>query len=142
MASVLAIVSKAVFEKIVKAKGSGELGDVLGIDRYTSNHASLDPLEDGGSLFLVTVRPPNEALWLVGILDDPLPGEDGWHTEPSTHAISDISALKSKLEFATGAGITAKKGALAMSLQTPRVLTEADVELLRGGGKAKPAAAK
>ncbi|MEO8703666.1 MAG: TIGR02996 domain-containing protein [Kofleriaceae bacterium] len=140
MGSVLAIVSKAVFEKLVKTKGSGELGDVLGIDRYTSTHASLSTLESGGAIFLVTVRPPDEALWLVGILENPELAADGWHAEPSTHAITDVSSAKSKLKFVTGTGITAKPGALGMSLQTPRVLTDADAALLRGGKAAKPAA--
>ncbi|HEU0036613.1 MAG TPA: TIGR02996 domain-containing protein [Kofleriaceae bacterium] len=142
MASVLAIVSKAVFEKLVKAKGAGELGDVLGIDRYTSTHASLDTLADGGSLYLVTVRPPDEALWLVGVLDDPERGEAGWQAAPSTLPITDISGLKSKLKFASGAGITAKPGALGMSLQTPRVLSDADVELLQRAAGGKSSAKK
>jgi hypothetical protein len=141
MGSALAIVSKAVFEKLAKAKGGAELGDVLGIDRYASTHASLDTLGDGGSLFLVTVRPPSEALWLVGILESPEQQEDGWYAAPSTTPITDVSGAKSKLKFTSGTGITAKPGALGMSLQTPRALTADDEALLRGG-KAAPAKSK
>ena len=140
MGSAMAIVSKAVFEKLAKAKGRAELGDVLGIDRYASTHATLHTLAEGGSLFLVTVRPPDEALWLVGVLDNPEQRDDGWYAAPSTAPITDVSGAKAKLEFTTGAGITAKPGALGMSLQTPRALTDDDATLLRGGGKAPKAA--
>ncbi|MEO6773819.1 MAG: TIGR02996 domain-containing protein [Kofleriaceae bacterium] len=141
----MAIVAKAVFEKMVKEHGgAGAVGDVLPADRYTSTHKALTPLEGGGALFLVTVRPPDEALWLVAILESPELGANGWTAAPSTIAITEVSQLKTKLAFSTGAGITAKPGALGMSLQTPRQLTDADVALLRGatGGKpAKPAKA-
>jgi hypothetical protein len=74
MSSVLAIVSKAVFEKMV-SKGVA-VGDLVKTDCYVSNQAAFAQLGKGDALFLVT---------------------------------------------ATGADITAKKGALGMSLQTPRL---------------------
>jgi uncharacterized protein (TIGR02996 family) len=137
--SALAIVSKAVFEKLA-GKGA-EPGAVLGIDRYTSKHAALEGLAEGGALFLVTVRPPDEALWLVGVLEDPEATAEGWVAAASTQAIADVSAAKAELRFASGTGITAKPGTLGMSLQTPRVLTDGDAALLRrlAGGKAATA---
>lgn len=147
MASVMAIVSKSVFEKLVKQAEPVDVGAVLGIDRYNSTHKSLTTLRDGGHLFLVTVRPPDERLWLVGVLDAPTLKADGWVAEPSRTPITDITGLKGQLRFVTGTGIQAKPGALAMSLQTPRGLTDADVDLLTrasngGGANAKKATAR
>ena len=131
MASVMAIVSKAVFEKA--AGKHPNVGDVLHMDRYVSANKGLAPLGDGGKLYLVTVRPPNEALWLVGVLDAPKFDGTQWLSAPSPLPITDITALRGQLTFETGKGITAAPGALGMSLQTPRVLSAHDVELLDGG---------
>jgi uncharacterized protein (TIGR02996 family) len=144
MSSMMTIVAKAVFEKMVKEHGgAGAIGDRLPVDRYASTHKALAPLAGGGAMFLVTVRPPDEALWLVAILESPRLDANGWTAKASTIAITDVSHLKTKLMFATGTGITAKPGALGMSLQTPRQLTDGDVALLRSpaGGKAPKAAA-
>lgn len=125
----MAIVSKAQFEKEV---GSGaRVGAVYASAHYRSTHAALDPLADGGALFLVTVRPPDERLWLVAVLESPRLGEDGWRSLPNTTPIAEITQLKDKLKFVSGAGITARPGALGMSLQTPRRLSDDDVRLLR-----------
>ncbi|MBA3540049.1 MAG: TIGR02996 domain-containing protein, partial [Deltaproteobacteria bacterium] len=129
MGSALAIVSKAVFEKLA---GGAQPGAVLALDQYASTHKSLETLAGGGTLFLVTVRPPDEQLWLVAALEEPERGAAGWSAAANRAPIADISRLRSKLEFSTGAGIQAKPGALGMSLQTPRALTEGDVALLRG----------
>jgi hypothetical protein len=48
--------------------------------------------------------------------------------------------VRDRLRFDTGKGIAAKPGALAMSLQTPRRLTEDDVRLLRDAAAGKAAA--
>ncbi len=130
MASILAIISKAVFEPIARAAGGAKPGTVLSLDRYTSTHPSLDALAEGGALFLVTAR-PGDVLWLVGIIEDPRRESDGWHGRPNTTPIVDLGAVAGELRFSTGKGITAKPGALGMSLQTPRVLTSDDVGILR-----------
>nr|HEX4316180.1 TIGR02996 domain-containing protein [Kofleriaceae bacterium] len=132
MADLMAIVSKAVFEKA--AGKAPKLGTKLGMDRYVSANKALEPLGDRGRLFLVTVRPPNEALWLVGILEGPKFDGAQWTSKPSATPITDISGLRKKLKFESGAGITAAAGALGMSLQTPRKLTAADVALLDAAG--------
>ena len=144
MPSVLAIVSKAIFEK--EAAGIG-VGDVWKTNRYVSQNKALAPLAEGGDLYLVTVRPP-ETLWLVGVLKAPKSNRTQWSAKVNEQPVRDIDSLRSQLKFSTGAGITAKAGALGMSLQTPRVLTAEDVALLRGGTKeparaapAKPTAA-
>ena len=59
MTDLLVIVSKAVFEK---SSPRAAVGDVLDLDRYVSTHKALEPLREGGRLFLVTVRPPDEKL--------------------------------------------------------------------------------
>jgi hypothetical protein len=136
--SVLAIISKAIFERDARTGGRlAGVGDVVPLARYVSKNKGLAPLADGGSLFLVTVRPPDEALWLVAVLEAPAHDGENWNSPPNTAPITDISAQKDQIRFANGSGIRAKKGALGMSLQTPRVLSDADVALLRaatGGG--------
>jgi hypothetical protein len=131
MPSVLAIISKAVFEKMVAKTVA--VGDVVDTERYVSSQAVFNQLGPGDAIFLVTVRPPNEQLWLVAVLEGPKRKKDAWVAAANTHPITDITSSIKKLEFTTGTGIKAKKGALGMSLQTPRVLTAGDVALLRGG---------
>ena len=69
--SVLAIVSKAVFEKEARA-GTRALGvgDVWPTSRYASASPSLESLASGGDLYLVTVR-PGDVLWFVAVLRAP-----------------------------------------------------------------------
>ena len=50
-----------------------------------------------------------------------------------------MSKLRKALKFLSGKGIEAKPGALGMSLQTPRGLTDADVTLLREAAGGAPA---
>jgi hypothetical protein len=131
VASVLAVVSKKVFEAEARVAGKKlGLGDVWPTAKYLSTHASLRPLGEGGHLFLATVRPPDEALWLVAVLVSPVLDDTGWAAAPNSVAITDITPLKPLLKFATGTGITAEKGKLGMSLQTPRTLTKEDEALL------------
>lgn len=130
----MAIVSKAVFEKMVP-KGVA-VGHRVETDRYTSTNKIFATLADGGALFLVTVRPPDERLWLVAIVEEPKLVKDAWVGAMNTTPITDVTAVLPKLTLESGQGIKAKKGALGMSLQTPRVLTAQDDALLRGTKKA------
>lgn len=131
MAHMMVIVSKGIFEK--EAKGVEE-GQVWPTSLYASQSPALAALKPGGDLYLVTVRPPDERLWLVAVLRGPKKEKAGWRAKPNTTPIVDITHLKRRIAFASGAGITAKPGALGMSLQTPRALTSDDVALLSGGG--------
>ncbi len=134
MASILAIVSRKIFERDFRVGGRlAGVGDVVPSTIYASTHKSLEKLAQGGDLFLVTVA-PGEQLWLAGVLARPKLQPDGWVAKPNTIAITDITSLIPRLAFENGKGLSAKAGALAMSLQTPRTLAEADVELLRGAG--------
>lgn len=129
MGDVMCIVSKAIFEKL--AGKQPELGTVLGMERYVTANKALSPLGDGGKLYLVTVRPPNEALWLVGVLENPEFDGNEWAVEaPCTTPITDISSLRKQIKFISGKGISAAAGTLGMSLQTPRELTAADAALI------------
>jgi len=141
----MAIVSKAVFEKA--AGKNPKVGTKLQMDRYVSANKNLERLAEGGKLYLVTVRPPDEALWLVAILDKPKFSKSQWVSKASQVSITDITELRSQLMFESGKGITAAKGALGMSLQTPRVVTAEDAALLDaaaaglgGDGEPSPAA--
>lgn len=136
MANLLAIIAKAQFEE---HHADAREGDALAFDCYVSTNAALGALKAGGSLFLVTVR-PDERLWLVGELVDPKHDGKAWKSAPSKLVVRDITALIPMLRFTTGKGLAPKKGALGMSLQTPRQLTDDDVALLRGGPAAPTAA--
>jgi hypothetical protein len=137
MSSVLAIVSKALFEKMVPK--DVKLGAVVDTNQYLSSNKTFEGLKAGGAIFMVTVRPPDEKLWLVGILQNPKKKGDAWVASANETPLTDITAAIKKLTFESGTGLKAKKGALGMSLQTPRALTEDDVTLLRGFVSKKPA---
>ncbi|MDP3238466.1 MAG: TIGR02996 domain-containing protein [Myxococcales bacterium] len=129
MADRLAIISKAVFE--VDSKGAA-VGQVLPLDKYVSTNKALEPLRAGGRLFLVTVRPPDERLWLVAVLESPRHDGKAWVAKRNVRPIADVSHLRGSIRFTSNSGISATKGAMGMSLQTPRELTPADVGLLGG----------
>src|SRR5262249_26271048 len=133
----MVIVSKAVFDKEAPR---AKLGGVLPIKVYRSASKHLSRLDSGSRLFLVTVRPPKEALWLVAGLDGLNFDGTQWNAAKNRHPLSDISALLGQLQFESGKGIQAKKGALGMSLQTPRVLTAADSALLLAAAGAQKVA--
>jgi uncharacterized protein (TIGR02996 family) len=138
VADLMAIVSKAVFEKA--AGKTPKVGTKLAMDRYVSANKNLEPLAAGGRLYLVTVRPPNEALWLVAVLDKPKFDGAQWLARPCDKPIVDVSSLRGRLKFESGKGITAAAGALGMSLQTPRILTADDAALLDGAFIGAPVA--
>lgn|GEM_PF-3330401 len=132
MHDVLAIVSKAVFEK--EAKGLG-VGDVWPTASYASTHAALAPLATGGRLFLVTVR-PGSVLWLVGVLDRPRASKGAWRAETNTTPITDLTKLIPRILFANGKGLV-RDEKLGMSLQTPRELAHDTASLLAGSNASK-----
>ena len=135
MPDIMAIVSKAVFEK---SSPNAKVGAVLPLRTYNSASKHLERLssDKNSRLFLVTVRPPSEALWLVAVLESLEEDDGAWRaSKRNRYPITDVSALRSQLKFESGTGIQAKPGALGMSLQTPRVLTPSDAALraMRGG---------
>jgi hypothetical protein len=137
MASVLAIVSKALFEANRGPKGGAlAVGDVWATDTYASANKGLAPLSDGGDLYLVTAR-PGDVLWLVGVLRSPTFDGTKWTAAPNVEPIRDLTGSIPALRFANGKGLQVKPGALGMSLQTPRPLAPGDVTVL--GGAAAPA---
>ncbi len=133
MASILAIVSKSVFEQ----DSDMSIGDLFETSEYQSKNKGLESIAEGGSLFLVTARPGDE-LWLVGILEQPVFVGDRWTARANTVKCADITDLIEKFVFETGAGLKAKPGALGMALQSPRKLTEEDVKLLRKAAAPPP----
>ncbi|MBN2492959.1 MAG: hypothetical protein JXR96_00105 [Deltaproteobacteria bacterium] len=132
MASMLAIVSRPVFEKeATDESGLLGIGGVYRTGCYRGRNKRLEALGKGDALFLVTVRPPGEQLWLVAVLESPEPTGEGWQAKENQTPICDISHLLQELKLDTGKGVAAKPGRLAMSLQTPRKLAASDVRLLR-----------
>lgn len=138
MGDILAIISKAQFEAAHK---NAKVGEKLNFTTYVSTHAALEPVRGGGSIFLVTVRPPDERLWLLAELVNPKHDGKQWKSAASSLAVKDVTDALPKLKFVNGKGIAPKKGALGMSLQTPRQLTAEDSALLRGGKSARTAPA-
>lgn len=142
MPDILAIVSKAVFEKDARVAGKVvKPGDVWPVDRYNSGHKALQALEGGGRIFLVTVRPPGEELWLLGVVDSPKWDGQSWVAPtPNTLHVTSIAPLRKTLVFESGKGMSQEKGALGMSLQTPRALAASDVAQLfaAAGAEAQP----
>ncbi len=127
MTSIMAIVSKAVFEK--EARGL-LVGSIYKTQKYTSKSAVLEPLKSGGDLYLVTVR-PGDILWLVGVLTSPTFENDGWVSQQANVVpITDITSAIPSFRFSTGKGVQCESGKLGMSLQTPRQLTSSDISLL------------
>lgn len=143
MASVMALLSKTEFEKLASGSSRDFGGVCHRLDRYVSSNRALETLREGGSLFLVTVRPPNDKLLLVAILEKPEHDGTAWVSAKKNVVTSvPIGSVRDRLKLETGKGLDAKPGALAMSLQTPRRLTDDDVQLLREAatGKAVTAA--
>jgi tRNA A-37 threonylcarbamoyl transferase component Bud32 len=139
---ILAIVSKAIFEKDARTGGKTIApGQVWPVDRYNSTNKALQPLETGGRIFLVTVRPPNEQLWFVGVVDEPEFDGNAWvSATPNTLPATNITPLRKTIKFESGKGILQDKGTLGMSLQMPRVLAPSDVTQILGAvsGKSAP----
>ncbi len=143
MPDIMAIVSKAVFEK--DAKQGGKLvapGEVWKVDRYNSTNKTLSVLDAGGRIFLVTVRPPDEQLWLVAVIDNPKFDGASWvSATPNAIPVTNISSLRKTIVFESGKGMSQDKGALGMSLQTPRALAPSDVTQLFAAAGSTPIAA-
>ena len=132
MGDVFAIVSKAVFEKEARVGGSVVgLGGVWPIARYTGTGKVFESaLAGGGRIFMVTVRPPDEQLWLLAILESPKfdAKSKAWVAAPNAVKVVDITALRKTVKFESGKGMSQDKGTLGMSLQTPRALGPGDAE--------------
>jgi hypothetical protein len=123
----VAIVSKAVYQRdMPKAR----VGEVVPLAEYLSTNAALNKLKGGGRLFLFTVRPPGESLWLVAVLNNPRFEGTKWVADQNTTPVRDISELRPVLKFENGKGLPTEAGKLGMSLQTPRVLTADDAKVL------------
>lgn len=137
MPSVLAIISKKVFQGLMNRS----LGAVAPLARYQSKNPAFAKLGPGDALILVTV-PKDGVLWQVAVIEEPKQKGDAVVGTPNTTPITDITERLRDLVLADGKGINAQPGKLAMSLQTPRVLADTDVALLRGGTPRKRAAAK
>ncbi len=122
----VAIISRAVYDRDF---ADAKLGTVAALHQYVSTNAALTKLSQGGRLFLLSVRPPNEALWLMGVLVQPRFTGTLWEAAPNVVPVTDVSSLRSRLRFENGKGLPAEAGKLGMSLQTPRVLRADDVAL-------------
>ncbi|MDX9723289.1 MAG: hypothetical protein RBU37_21230, partial [Myxococcota bacterium] len=130
MSSILALVSKKAFDSVRVNGRSLQLGELWPVDQYLSKTPALRTLEAGGALFLVTVRPPDERLWLLAILQDPRFDGSKWTCAQNTTPVREISHLVPKFRFANGTGLNPAPGKLGMSLQTPRVLSAEDEQWL------------
>jgi Tetratricopeptide repeat len=128
MSSVLAILGAEIFRKARDANGRPlALGSVYPTTTYASTNRAIASKLDA-DLYLVTVH--EGRLWIAAVLRGPRSGAKGWAAKPNVVRVVDIQHLVPRLRFDSGAGINAKQ--MAMSLQTPRGLTDADIALLEG----------
>ncbi|MDQ3341762.1 MAG: TIGR02996 domain-containing protein [Myxococcota bacterium] len=142
MGDVFAIVSKAIFEKEARVDGETVgLGDVWPVASYKGTGKVFESaLAGGGRIFMVTVRPPDEKLWLLAILESPKldAKSKAWVASPNVVPAVDITSLRKTIKFESGKGMSQDKGTLGMSLQTPRALGAGDAEkilaMIGGGG--------
>ncbi|MBA3540199.1 MAG: hypothetical protein H0T79_11280, partial [Deltaproteobacteria bacterium] len=109
MPDVLVVVSKAIFDRAVREQDLA-VGVVWSTASYVSANKALAPLADGGRLFLVTVRPPDEALWLVAVLERPRFDGTQWTARANVAPIREVSGLRDRIEFASGARLPTKAG--------------------------------
>ena len=131
----MAIVSKSIFEKAKSPKGKAlGVSDNYVIDRYLSTNKGLAKRLNK-DLYLVTVH--DEELWLVAVLRSALHKNGSWISEPNQVLITNLQPIAERLRFESDTGINLEK--MAMSLQTPRMLTEADVALLEAALSKRPA---
>ncbi|MFO0595415.1 MAG: hypothetical protein U0228_08930 [Myxococcaceae bacterium] len=122
MTDFVALISKDAFEKL--AGKDPKPATWLKLDRYDSKHAALEGLATKGNrLFLLTVR--GDAPWLVKVLMLCKRDPQGWKGM-GLGVTLDLSPVRHLLELTRDA----PKGKLAMSLQTPRALSEHDSMLL------------
>ncbi len=135
MGSVLAILSAAKFATARDAAGRAlRPGSVYPVDAYASENPVI-ARKLTADLYLVTVR--EGRLWLVGALRRPkFTKGTGWRGKANGVPITDITGLVPRLTFDSGAGVQQAK--LAMSLQTPRGLTDKDVTLIEQAIAASP----
>ncbi len=139
MADVLAVVKRTVFDYHDRHRGPlGPGSGPLEWTDYESKHWLLDEyLDNGDRIFLVTAR-PGGLLWLIAVYEDVERRKGGWCARRDNRtAIIDISDLRGKLKFHTGKGITTDDSKLGNSLQTPRRLTRADIQLIEKALKQK-----
>ncbi len=127
----LALVNKENYRKFVLAKNK-RLGSVVKWRSYENDHQRLDKLPNGGRLFLVSVPPrePKQLLLLAVYEEVGRRGGYPYATAPNRIPISDISHLRDSLRFDNGIGLRWRDGKMALALQTPRILSVADVRLL------------
>ena len=128
----LAIVNKDIFKNEIEEPECGP-GDTLNYwHHYESDHPRLAELVPGSRLFLVCVPPQTDHLWLLAVYESIRRSERGYpqSTTNNRTPITDITHLRDKLRFDNGIGIKWRGGVMAQSLQTPRILTAADVRLL------------
>lgn len=137
MASVMAIISREVLSGLAPAGFA--LGTLLPLDRHVSRQKALQALTAGGSLFLVTVRPERDRVWLAGLIERPRFDGESWRGTPNQVPVTDVTAAIRKLRFHNGVGVRTstdeplgtKKITLGMSLQAPRILTPEDESVIR-----------
>jgi len=119
MVLVMAAVPKGAFENAARAAGGLGPGRVWAIDELAaSSPCAANSVE---ALYLVTVRPHLNRVWMVGILRSPSHDGKVWRAEPNTTPIQDITALWHRLAFAEG-DPKPEVAAPASSLRKPRIL--------------------
>ena len=99
MPDVMAIVSKAIFEKAARGKAWGACGRPRPITAPTSSLRSWG--QAAGCFWSRCDRPrkKEEALWLVGVLESPSFDGEAWTAGRNRRPIADVTAVKDQLRF-------------------------------------------
>ncbi len=130
--SFLIAVSDAALEAAAK-KGELARNRPWKTDRFVSRDRALQPLSEGGALFLVTVAMFGFTK-LLAVLEQPTFQKGVWvSAKRNVLPARDISAEYRKLSWASVKGKTVELKHLNKLLRSPQPLTEDDEVLLRGG---------
>jgi len=139
--SMTAIVTKDDFEEFDADKVEG---DRLSWRRYDANHPPLERLRKypQNRLYLLTVRPPKFAVWLIAIYENVARRGGVWTSAIRNRTpIVDLTSIVADLRFESGNGLSVPARRRPQALQTPRVLTFWDLALIHRQIRKKGSAA-
>jgi hypothetical protein len=132
VSSILVSLSRSIYDRTARVAGRpATVGDVVPLTNHADWRPRLEGLSADGSLFVVTVRPPDNRLVLVAVLERPRHIDDRWEAPPNTAPVTDLRDVLPQLVFDTGKGLTVPPEKLAKALQKAQILTAADEALLR-----------
>jgi HNH endonuclease len=132
MLNMMAVVARPYFEA---DNADCTEGSVVRWRTYRADHSPLKRLRTDrkNRLYLVTVRPPRNVVWLVAVYENVAKKGGEWTSAiPNRTPIVDLTPVLGGLKFESGKGLKVPTAKRPQALQAPRVLTAADVALIHG----------